>query len=331
MKEVVLTGIKPTGTPHIGNYFGMIKPALELCEMDKDFFFFIADYHALTSVKNAEDFKRFSKEVAATWLACGLDPEKVVFFRQSDISEVFELSWILSCVTTKGLMNRAHAYKSAVDQNLASGNNDEDAGINMGLFNYPILMASDILLFNTKIVPVGLDQKQHVEIARDIAKWFNKKYGNCLAIPREQIKKEVAVILGLDGRKMSKSYSNTIPLFATREELHKKIKTITTDSTPPNEPKNTDCYIFEMFKLFANENQICEMEEKFKTGISWFEVKETLFEIVDAYISPFREKYNYYMENENIVEEILQKGKIKAKQVATETISRIRNAIGKNA
>lgn len=332
MKEVILTGIKPTGTPHIGNYFGMIRPALEFCEGDdRDFYYFIADYHALTSVKNADEFKYYSYEVAATWLACGLNPDKVVFYRQSDISEIFELSWILSCVTTKGLMNRAHAYKAAVEQNIESGNPDEDAGINMGLFNYPILMAADILLFNTNRVPVGLDQKQHVEIARDIAKWFNKKYGYSLVSPKEEIKKEVETIVGLDGRKMSKSYGNTIPLFASSEELHKKIKGITTDSTPPNEPKSTDSYIFQIFKLFANEEELKQVEQDFKNGISWFEAKEKLFEIADRYLSPMREKYYYYMNNKHLIDEILEKGKAKAKVIAKETIERVRKAIGKNA
>lgn len=331
MKEVILTGIKPTGTPHIGNYFGMIRPALEFCKGDdRDFYYFIADYHALTSVKNADEFKDYSYEVAATWLACGLDPDKVVFYRQSDISEIFELSWILSCVTTKGLMNRAHAYKAAVEQNIQSGNPDEDAGINMGLFNYPILMAADILLFNTNRVPVGLDQKQHVEIARDIAKWFNKKYGYSLVSPKEEIKKEVETIVGLDGRKMSKSYGNTIPLFASEQELHKKIKGITTDSTPPNEPKSTDSYIFQIFKLFANEEELAEVEKSFKEGISWFEAKEKLFEIANKFLTPMREKYNYYMSNKHLIDEILEKGKDKAKVIAKETIERVRKAIGKN-
>lgn len=331
MKEVILTGIKPTGTPHIGNYFGMIRPALEFCKGDdRDFYYFIADYHALTSVKNSDEFKDYSYEVAATWLACGLDPDKVVFYRQSDISEIFELSWILSCVTTKGLMNRAHAYKAAVEQNIQSGNPDEDAGINMGLFNYPILMAADILLFNTNRVPVGLDQKQHVEIARDIAKWFNKKYGYSLVSPKEEIKKEVETIVGLDGRKMSKSYGNTIPLFASEQELHKKIKGITTDSTPPNEPKSTDSYIFQIFKLFANEEELVEVEKSFKEGISWFEAKEKLFEIANKFLTPMREKYNYYMSNKHLIDEILEKGKDKAKVIAKETIERVRKAIGKN-
>ena len=245
MKQVVLTGIKPTGTPHIGNYLGAIKQAIEMSENSEyDNFYFIADYHALNSLKTKEDLQQFYRELACTWLACGLNPEKVMFYRQSQVPETTELCWILMNVTPKGLMDRAHAYKACTQANKERGV-DPDDGINMGLYNYPILMAADILLFNTKFVPVGKDQKQHVEMARDIAKYFNKKYGYTLVVPQERIQEQTATLVGLDGRKMSKSYGNQIPLFCDEQKLKKLISSIKTDSSLPNEPKSTDCTIFE--------------------------------------------------------------------------------------
>ena len=328
MKQVVLTGIKPTGTPHIGNYFGAIKQAIELSDnLENDNFYFIADYHALNSLKTKDEMQIYFKELACTWLACGLNPEKVMFYRQSQIPETTELCWILMNVTPKGLMDRAHAYKACVQANEEVGK-DADDGVNMGLYNYPILMAADILLFNTKLVPVGLDQKQHVEMARDIAKYFNKKYGYTLVVPQEKIQEKTATLVGLDGRKMSKSYGNQIPLFCDEKTLKKLISGIKTDSSLPTEPKPLDSTIFEYIKLFGTDEQIKTMEEKFNTGISWAEAKQSLFEIMNGYLLPMREKYNYYMEHFDEVMKMLEKGEERAKKIAMETIERVKKAVG---
>ena len=328
MKQVVLTGIKPTGTPHIGNYFGAIKQAIELSDnLENDNFYFIADYHALNSLKTKDEMQIYFKELACTWLACGLNPEKVMCYRQSQIPETTELCWILMNVTPKGLMDRAHAYKACVQANEELGK-DADDSVNMGLYNYPILMAADILLFNTKLVPVGLDQKQHVEMARDIAKYFNKKYGYTLVVPQEKIQEKTATLVGLDGRKMSKSYGNQIPLFCDEKTLKKLISGIKTDSSLPTEPKPLDSTIFEYIKVFGTDEQIKVMEEKFNTGISWAEAKQSLFEIMNGYLSPMREKYNYYMEHFDEVVKMLEKGEAKAKKIAQETIERVKKAVG---
>lgn len=328
MKQIVLTGIKPTGTPHIGNYFGAIKQAIEMSESEEyENFYFIADYHALNALKSSEELKAYTKELACTWLACGLNPEKVTFYRQSMIPETTELCWVLMNVTPKGLMDRAHAFKAKTEANLANGKDAND-GINMGLYNYPILMAADILLFNTKFVPVGLDQKQHVEMARDIAKYFNKKYGYSLVVPEERIQEQTSTLAGLDGRKMSKSYGNQIPLFADEATLKKLIMSIKTDSTLPSEPKSTNCTLFDYIKVFATPEKVAEMEKRFAEGISWAEAKTELFNIVNNYISPMREKYNYYMENYDEVERILCAGEERARKIAKETIERVRKAVG---
>ena len=328
MKQVVLTGIKPTGTPHIGNYFGAIKQAIEMSNNEEyDNFYFIADYHALNSLKTKEEMNQYYHELACTWLACGLNPEKVMFYRQSQIPETTELCWILMNVTPKGLMDRAHAYKAVTQTNIENGK-DVDEGINMGLYNYPILMAADILLFNTKFVPVGADQKQHVEMARDIAKYFNKKYGYCLVVPQERIQEKTATLIGLDGRKMSKSYGNQIPLFCDEAKLKKLISSIKTDSSLPTEPKPLDSTIFEYIKLFGTEKDIVEMEKRFNTGLSWAEAKQSLFEIMNNYLKPMRDKYDYYMTHFDEVEEMLVKGEEKAKNIARETINRVKKAVG---
>lgn len=328
MKKRILTGIKPTGYAHIGNYFGAIKPAIELSRKeDYECFYFIADYHALTTLQNAEDMQNYLYNIACTWLACGLDPNKVVFYKQSDIPEVFELNWILSNVTPKGLMNRAHAYKAAVETNV-SKNMDVDYGVNMGLYNYPILMAADILLFGTNLVPVGLDQKQHIEIARDIVKYFNNKYGNVLVEPQEYIEEQFQTLVGLDGRKMSKSYGNTIQLFTTEDVLRKTINKIVTDSRVPGEPKDADCTINKLYKLFANEKQAQNFEEQLKNGLGWGEAKKQLFEVVNNFIKPMREKYFYYMEHKDIVDEILKEGSNRARKIAKEHLASVRKAIG---
>lgn len=327
MKQTLLTGIKPTGTPHIGNYFGAILPALENAKKYDESYYFIADYHALNTIGSAEEMKKYSYEIAATWLACGLDPDKIVFYRQSDISEVFELNWILCNLTPKGLMNRAHAYKAMVEKNLAAGE-DPDSGVNMGLYNYPILMAADILLFNATLVPVGQDQKQHVEMAKEIARYFNNKYGRNLVVPSELITENVNVISGIDGRKMSKSYGNTIEIFAKPEVLKKSIFSIVTDSSLPTDPKPTGHMLFELYKLFANEEEVLEMRKKFEEGIGWGEVKKLVFERVNEYLTPLREKYEKLIDDHEYLDAVLKRGAEKARKVSVETITRIRKAIG---
>lgn len=269
-KEIVLTGIKPTGKVHLGNYIGAIKPALQLAGAgDCTALYFIADYHGLTFIQDRDEFRDLSYGIAATWLALGLDPERVVFYRQSDVPEIFELHWILSCLTSKGLMNRAHAYKAIHEQNIQLGV-DADAGVNMGLFTYPVLMAADILLFQSDKVPVGKDQIQHVEIARDIAEGFNRVYGDTFKLPDYRVDENTSVIPGLDGRKMSKSYNNTIPLFETPENLKKLISKIKTDSTPPQEPKDPDTSnIFLLYKEFAAPAQVQDFRKQYLSGISW--------------------------------------------------------------
>ena len=328
MKDIILTGVKPTGMPHIGNYFGAILPAIEFTKtQNAEFYFFVADLHALNQIQNKETLKGYSLQVACTWLACGLDPNKVIFYKQSDIQQVYELFSILTNVTPKGLMNRSHAYKAAVDQNRKDGQ-DDDYNVNMGLFNYPILMAADILLFNSTKVPVGLDQKQHIEIARDIANYFNNKFGKSLMVPTEVINKQVAEIVGLDGRKMSKSYNNTIPLFADEATLKKTISRIVTDSTGVNEPKGKDNNVYYIYKVFANREQLLAFEKDLQNGISWGEAKQKLFELVNTTLTPLRDKYNYYLNNPQIVEDILKQGAQKAQAVAQETITRLKHALG---
>ena len=292
-----------------------------------DNFYFIADYHALNSLKTKEDLQKYTKELACTWLACGLDPKKVLFYRQSQIQESTELCWILMNVTPKGLMDRAHAYKACVQANEQNGK-DADDGINMGLYNYPILMAADILLCNSKFVPVGADQKQHVEMARDIAKYFNKKYGYCLVIPQERIQEKTATLVGLDGRKMSKSYGNQIPLFCDEKTLQKLIASIKTDSSLPTESKSTDCTLFEYIELFATEEKRNEMSKRFAEGISWADAKKELFEIMNSYLKPMRDKYDYYMSHYDEVEKMLEEGEKKVRIIAKETIERVRKAVG---
>lgn len=327
MKKV-LTGIKPTGYAHLGNYFGAIKPAIELSKNeDYECFYFIADYHALTTLKSKDEMKEYFYNIACTWLACGLDPNKVVFYRQSDIKEVFEINWILCNVTPKGLMNRAHAYKACVENN-EQNNLDRDANINMGLYNYPILMAADILSFGTDLVPVGLDQKQHIEIARDIANAFNKKYENVFIMPDCYIQENARTLIGLDGRKMSKSYNNTIQLFTDEKELKKKINRIVTDSKLPGEPKDLDCTINKLYKLFVDDDKAKEFEQKLKDGLSWGEAKNMLFEVANNYIKPMREKFFYYMQHKDIVDDILKQGAVKAQKCAREYLQKVRKAIG---
>lgn len=328
MKKRILTGIKPTGYAHLGNYFGAIKPAINLSqENDFECFYFIADYHALTTLKTKEEMDEYSYNIACTWLACGLDPNKIVFYRQSDIPEVFELNWILSNVTPKGLMNRAHAYKAIVERNDEEGQ-EKDFGVNMGLYNYPILMAADILLFKSNLVPVGLDQKQHIEIARDIANSFNNKYGNVFTLPEDYIQENVATLVGLDGRKMSKSYGNQIQLFTTENVLKKSINKIVTDCKLPGEPKDVDCTVNKLYKLFASKEKAEDFEERLKSGLAWGEAKKELFEVANEFIKPMREKFFYFQEHKDEVDKILIAGAQKARPIAKDVLSKVRKAIG---
>lgn len=328
MKQIALTGIKPTGQPHIGNYLGMIKPALELAE-DYQALYFIADYHALTTVKDKKELTDLTYQVAATWLALGLDPERVIFYRQSDIPEVFELSWVLSCFTPKGVLNRAHAYKTLVDDNVAAGR-EEDKGINAGLYTYPVLMAADILLFGTHIVPVGFDQKQHLEITRDVALSFNNNYREVLVVPEAVIRKEVMTITGLDGRKMSKSYNNVIPFFASSSEVRKKVMRIVTDSKRPEEPKDPDvCNIFAIYKHFADADATAEKRQLYLDGgLAYGDMKKELYVLLEATFSGQRERYNALMDNRAELEKVLQAGAEKARSIAKRVLGKVRKAAG---
>jgi len=326
--KIALTGIKPSGTPHVGNYLGMIRPALELARHYQALYF-IADYHALTTVRDGKEMKKLTYDVAATWLALGLDPEKVIFYRQSDIPEVMELTWILSCFTSKGLLNRAHAYKAAVDENLAIGV-PPDEGINSGLYFYPVLMAADILLFNTNFVPVGLDQKQHIEIARDIAQAFNSTYGNILTIPEAAIREDVMTIPGLDGRKMSKSYGNVIPMFAPANKLKKSVMRIVTDSRLPEEPKDPETdNVFAIYRHFASEEDLERVRQRYlQGGMAYSEIKGELFERLEQTFGSARARYDEYMQDWGYLDQVLSKGAEKARKMAVPLLARIRKAVG---
>lgn len=328
MKERILTGIKPTGYAHLGNYFGAIKPAIELSKNDNlDCLYFIADYHALTTVKTRQEMEEYTYNIACTWLACGLDPQKVIFYKQSDIPEDLELNWILCNLTPKGLMNRAHAYKACVERNEQNGD-DRDAGVNMGLYNYPILMTADIILFNAHRIPVGQDQTQHVEIARDIAINFNNRYGETFVLPQSCVQEGVSTLVGLDGRKMSKSYGNTIQLFTDEKTLQKTINKIVTDSRVPGEPKDTDNTICRLYKLFATEKEYQTFCEKMLAGLGWGDAKKELFTVMNNYIKPMREKFYYYQEHLDEVDKILADGALKARKIATPCLEKVKKAIG---
>ncbi len=328
-KPRILTGITTTGTPHLGNYVGAIRPAIRASLNDEfDSFFFLADYHALIKCHDPKQVHESTAQIAATWLACGLDPEKVVFYRQSDVPEIPELCWLLTCMTGKGLMNRAHAYKAAVDENTAAGE-DPDFGVNMGLFSYPILMAADILMFNANKVPVGKDQIQHVEMARDIAGRFNHHYGEKFVLPEAQVDEHVAVLQGLDGRKMSKSYGNTIPLFLTAKQLQKHINKIKTNLLEPGEPKDPDdSTVFQIWQAFATRSQTESMRQQFAEGIAWGEAKKQLFELVNEQLAEPREKYEELMAKPKEVEAVLQAGADKARGYSSRFMTKLRSAVG---
>ena len=328
-KKRVLTGITTTGTPHLGNYVGAIKPAIEASkESNVDSFLFLADYHALIKSRDAEAIAQSSKEIAATWLALGLDAEQVTFYRQSDVPQITELAWVLTCWTAKGLMNRAHAYKAAVQANEENGE-DPDYAITMGLFSYPILMAADILIFDGESIPVGKDQIQHVEMARDIAQRFNHHYGETFVLPEAAVEDQAAVLQGLDGRKMSKSYRNTIPLFDTEKKLKKSINKIKTNLLEPGEPKDPDeSTVFQVWQAFASEAKTTEMRNAFAEGIAWGEAKKQLFELVNMELAEAREKYNEWMAAPDRLEEVLQYGAEKARSIAGEKISAVKSRVG---
>ena len=324
----VLTGITTSGTPHLGNYVGAIRPAVEAShDQSIESFFFLADYHALIKCQDPEAVHQSTLEIAAAWLALGLDPEQVVFYRQSDIPEIPELTWYLTCMTAKGLMNRAHAYKAAVQANQEAGE-DDDLAITMGLFSYPTLMAADILMFNASDIPVGRDQIQHVEMARDIAQRFNHHYGEHFVLPSAKVDDNVAVLQGLDGRKMSKSYNNTIPLFLTEKKLKKHINKIKTNLLEPGEPKDPDdSAVFQLWQAFATEQQTVEMRQQFAEGIAG-EAKKQLFELINSQLAEPRERYNQLIESPAEVEKILQKGAEKARKYSATLITQVRKAVG---
>lgn len=322
--EIVLTGIKPTGTPHLGNYVGALKPLIEMAQTHKTFIF-IADLHALNTIHDAAQIKQHTYEIAALFIALGLNLENAILFRQSDIDEIYQLNTLLSNITPKGLMNRAHSYKAAMDKNITNGD-DVDAGINMGLYTYPILMTADILLYNSDIVPVGADQKQHVEFARDIAGYFNKTYGETFKLPTPVIGRETGLIPGLDGRKMSKSYDNIIPLFAPEKELKKKIMRIITDSKTPEESKDPDTStIFQLYKHFASESDIAEFAEMFRRGgMGYGTAKTILFEKINSVLSDARAEYERLMANPAEIDAILERGAERARPIAAETLARVK-------
>ena len=324
-----LTGITTSGTPHLGNYVGSIRPSVRASRTPGvDSFYFLADYHALIKIDEPARIQRSTLEIAASWLAAGLDPELVTFYRQSDVPEIPELTWFLTCVTGKGVLNRAHAYKASVDKNTAAGD-DPDADVTAGLFMYPVLMGADILMFNAHKVPVGRDQIQHIEMARDMAASFNHRYGEHFVPPQAEIEESVATLPGLDGRKMSKSYDNTIPLFSSREQLKKLIAGIKTDSRAPGEPKDTEgSALFQIYQAFASEDETAKLRQAYADGIAWGDAKTMLLDRVDQEIAPMRAAYDDYMAHPEKVEALLLAGAKKARAIATPFMAQLRSAVG---
>ena len=329
-QDIYLTGITTTGTPHIGNYVGAIRPGIAASkDAQISNYYFLADFHALAKNEDPDKISQSTLEIAAAWLALGLDTDNATFYRQSDIPEIPELTWILTSMTAKGLMNRAHSYKAAVQANVDSGNKDPDKGITMALYSYPVLMSADILMFRATKVPVGRDQKQHVEMARDVAQRFNHHYGDVLVLPKAIIDENTAVLSGLDGRKMSKSYNNTIPLFAPEKQLRKLVMKIKTNSLEPGEPKDiAGSTLFDIYKAFASADETREIEKRYADGIAWGEMKQVLFEYLNDHIKPAREEYERLIADPAIVEAELQKGAAKARDIAAPYMQQIRSAIG---
>ena len=327
MKKRILTGITTTGTPHIGNYLGAIKPALELAREYDESFYFLADYHAIIKNSKSTEVTDSVKNVALAWLASGLNPNKSFFYRQSDVPEILELSWVLNCVTAKGLMNRSHAYKAATTLN----KDDEDKGITMGLFSYPILMAADILMFNATHVPVGSDQIQHIEMTRDIAGRFNHLYKKTFILPEAIIQSTNETVPGIDGQKMSKSYGNIIPLLSTEKQLKKSIAKIVTNSLEPGDPKDpSNCTVFALYKYFASKPMVDELCDDYKKGISWGDAKNKLFEVVNNEITPIRESYEKLQEDKDFINDLLSDGSNKVRPIAKELLDSIRSSVGIN-
>lgn len=328
-KQRVLTGITTTGTPHLGNYVGAIRPAIAASERaDVQSFYFLADFHALIKCHDPVLVHQSTREIAATWLALGLDTDNAIFYRQSDVPEIPELCWMLTCMAAKGLMNRAHAYKASVDANVAAGD-DADFGITMGLYSYPILMAADILMFNANKVPVGKDQIQHIEMARDIAARFNHHYGEHFVLPEALVDENVAVLQGLDGRKMSKSYGNTIPLFLPEKQLKKSINKIVTNLLEPGQPKDANTStVFQIWQAFATPQQTADMRQAFVDGIAWGEAKKQLFELINNQVGEAREKYEALLANPAHIEEVLQVGAEKARAHSKPLLEKVRAAVG---
>ena len=327
----ILTGITPSGYPHLGNYIGAIKPSLDLLDEKCESFLFIADLHAVIKVSDPKKLEELSNAIAMAWLASGLDPNKTNFYRQSDVPEITELAWLLSCIAEKGLLNRAHAYKAAVDQNNESGKKEMDEGISLGLFSYPLLMASDILTPNATHVPVGKDQQQHLEITRDIAEKFNNKYGNFFNVPEAVIQDEKTV-LGTDGRKMSKSYNNIIPLLSTEKELRKSVMKIVTNSQEPGEKKVwKDNTLFSIYSSFATEEKQKEMKSLFEDGIGWGDAKQIVFEDLNVMLLPIRENFNEYINNKKYIEEILKSGAEKVRAQTVPILKEVKKLVGISA
>ena len=326
----VLTGITTTGVPHLGNLVGAVLPAIKASERkDTTSFLFLADYHSLIKNSDSELRHKSSFDIAACWLACGLDPKKVIFYRQSDIPHIFELAWILSCLASKGLLNRAHAYKAATTDNETNKTKDIDKGVNMGLFNYPILMAADILMFKADSVPVGQDQKQHIEMTRDIALKFNHHYGDILTPPEAVIDEHTGVLPGIDGKKMSKSYNNTIPVFNEEEKLRKVIMKIKTNSLEPGEPKDSlDCDIFNIYKAISSIEKVDNLQKLYDEGIAWGEAKKILFEELNLFLRPFNNEYSKIIKDKSYVEKTLIEGSEKALSISGPIIKEVRQAIG---
>lgn len=330
-KTRILTGITTTGIPHLGNYVGAIRPTV-IASKNKEVesFYFLADYHALIKSQDAKRVNESRLEIAATWIAAGLDVDNAIFYRQSDLPEIPQLTWLLTCICAKGLMNRAHAYKAAVADNQSANNEDLDAGITMGLFSYPILMTADILMFNADLVPVGRDQIQHLEMARDLAQRFNFLYKkDFFTLPEAQIDENVAVLSGLDGRKMSKSYDNTIPLFVDEKKLLKLVRKIKTNSLEPGEPKDpNEGTLMQIYTAFASEAEVADLKAKYLDGISWGEVKDILFEKLNAELGDAREKYKELILRPDYIEDILQTGAKRARAIATPFMQELREAVG---
>ena len=327
----ILTGITPSGYPHLGNYIGAIKPSLDLLDGKCESFLFIADLHAVIKVSDPKKLEELSNAIAMAWLASGLDPNKTNFYRQSDVPEITELAWLLSCIAEKGLLNRAHAYKAAVDQNNESGKKEMDEGISLGLFSYPLLMASDILTPNATHVPVGKDQQQHLEITRDIAEKFNNKYGNFFNVPEAVIQDEKTV-LGTDGRKMSKSYNNIIPLLSTEKELRKSVMKIVTNSQEPGEKKVwKDNTLFSIYSSFATEEKQKEMKSLFEDGIGWGDAKQIVVEDLNVMLLPIRENFNEHNNNKKYIEEILKSGAEKVRSQTVPILKEVKKLVGISA